>query len=200
MKKLIVTLLMGLILVLFTPLVWAQGAQQQNKAQDQTTHLDGSPTPQGNQVQTQNQIQTQNQGEEIQLQVAAQQMEQLMEIKGLNEEVGNQLKVLSQEQVQAKTQIQTQLNKVESRSNFVKKILGPDYGAIKNLKQQLEQNRLRVQQLQQLQSQVINQADEIQLEAVIQALTQVNVNLEDQIQAEEQVGSIFGWLIRLFYR
>jgi len=81
----------------------------------------------------------------------------------------------------------------------MKKLFGPDYGAIKNLKQQMEQNRLRIQLLTELQNQVINQADEIQLEEAIQALIDQNISLEEQLQTEEQIGSIFGWLIKLFY-
>ncbi|HUV42715.1 MAG TPA: hypothetical protein VMY36_02295 [Patescibacteria group bacterium] len=200
MKKLIATSIIALALILVPSFVSAQGVQQQNKVQDPSTHLSGSPTPQGNQVQNQNQVQTQNQGEETQLQVATQHMEQLMDMEGLNEEVGSQVRNIAQEQVQTQTQTQTQLNKLESRSGLMKKLFGPDYGAIKNLKQQMEQNQLRIRQLTQLQNQVANQADETQLEEAIQALVEQNTSLEEQIQAEEQVGSIFGWLIRLFYR
>lgn len=200
MKKLIATSITALALVVAPSFVSAQGVQQQNKVQDPATHLSNTPTPQGNQVQNQNQIQTQNQGEETQLQVATQHMEQLMDMEGLNEEVGSQVRTIAQEQVQTQTQIQTQLNKLESKSGLMKKLFGPDYGAIKNLKQQMEQNRLRIQQFEQLQNQVTNQADETQLEEAIQALVEQNTSLEEQIQAEEQVGSIFGWLIRLFYR
>jgi Cu/Ag efflux pump CusA len=127
-------------------------------------------------------------------------MEQLMDMEGLNEEVGNQVRNIAQQQVQTQTQIQTQLNKLESKSGLMKKLFGPDYKAIKNLKQQMEQNQLRVQQLEQLQTQVVNQADEIQLEEAVQALVEQNTALEEQIQAEEQVGSLFGWLIKLFIK
>jgi hypothetical protein len=178
----------------------AQGVQQQKKIQDPSTHLSGSPTPQGNQVQNQNQTQTQNQGEETQLQVATQHMEQLMHMEGVREEVGNQVRVIAQEQVQTQSQIQTQLNKIESRSGLMKRLFGPDYGAIKNLKQQMEQNQLRIQQLTQPQNQVANQTEETQLQEATQALVEQNTALEEKIQAEEQVGSIFGWLIKLFVK
>ena len=172
----------------------SQGNTQEVVAEDEETVV----APQGNQVQNQNQIKTQNQGEETQLQVATQHMEQLMDMEGLSKEVGNKVKTIAQEQVQTQTQIQTQLNKLESRPGLMKKLFGPDYGAIKNLKQQMEQNRLRIQQLEQLQNQVTNQADETQLQEAIQALVEQNTALEEQIQAEEQVGSLFGWLFRLF--
>ncbi|KKQ43150.1 MAG: hypothetical protein US62_C0053G0001 [Candidatus Woesebacteria bacterium GW2011_GWA1_37_8] len=194
-KTLSIFMLIG-ALVVFPSLISAQGVQQQNKVQDSTTQISVSPT--GNQVQ--NQVQTQNQGEGIQLMVATQQMQRLMDMEGLNEEVGNKVRTLAQEQVQAQTQIQTQLNKLETKSNFMKKLFGPDFGAIKNLNQQMEQNKLRIQQLQQLQNQVSNQADKTQLQEAIQTLLNQNTSLQEQIRAEEKVGSLFGWFVKLFYR
>jgi hypothetical protein len=201
MKKLILTSTIALALVFIPSLVSAQGTQQQNKIQDPTTHASGSPSLTGNQVQNQNQVKTQNQGEETQLQVATQEMEQLMDnMGGTNQNLGNQVKTIAQEQVRAQSQIQTELNKLESKPNFMKKLFGTDYGAIKNLKLQMEQNRLRIQLLAELQNQVTNQADETQLEEAIQALTEQNTSLEEQIQTEENTGSLFGWLIKLFYK
>ena len=197
MKKFTATLIGALIFVSVPFVVSAQGVQEQNKNQDPTTHTTATAESQGNQVVNQNQVKTQNQGGESQLQVATQHMEQLMDMEGLSEEVGKKVKTIAQEQVQTQTQIQTQISKLESKSGLMKKLFGPDYGAIKNLKQQTEQNRLRIQQLQELQTQVANQADETQLEEAIQALVEQNTGLADQIQAEEQVGSIFGWLIKL---
>lgn len=198
MKKLILKLVVTFCLMFTPSFVSAQGTQKQGRVQDPATHESGTPAPQDNQVTNQNQVQTQNQGEETQLQVATQHMEQLMDMEGVTEAVGNQVRTIAQEQVQAQTQIQNQLNKLKSKSGLMKKLFGPDYGAIKNLKQQMEQNRLRIQQLTQLQNQVANQADETQLQEAIQALVEQNTALKEQIQAEEQIKSLFGWLVRLF--
>lgn len=200
MKKVFVIILLVLGFIYLPALVSAQGSQQQNRVQDPTTHISATVTPNGNQVQNENQTQTQNQGEETQLMVATQQMQQLMDMEGANQALDNQIKTIAQEQIRAQNQIQTQVNKLESKSSIAKRLFGPDYGAIKYLRQQMEQNRLRIQQLTELQNKVTNQADETQLEEAIQALTEQNTNLEEQIQAEENIGSLFGWLVRLFNR
>lgn len=175
-----------------------QQVQQQDRVQDPTAHT-GSLSPTGNQVQNRNQVTTQNQGEETRLQVATSEMEQLM--MGItNKNLEGQVQSVAREQVQAQTEIQSQLNKLESKSGIAKRLFGPDYGAIKNLRQQMEQNRLRIQLLTELQNQVKNQADETQLEKAIQALTEQNTSLQEQIQTEESIGSLFGWLVKLFYR
>lgn len=176
-----------------------QQVQQQDRIQDITTHT-GSPLPTGNQVKNQNKVTTQNQGEETQLQVATSEMEQLMDMDMSNKKLETQVQTIAKEQTQAQTEIQSQLNKLESKSGIAKKLFGPDYGSIKNLRQQMEQNRLRIQLLTELQNQVTNQADGSQIQEAVQALTEQNTSLEEQIEAEESIGSLFGWLIKLFYR
>ncbi|MBU0999999.1 hypothetical protein KKE78_01200 [Patescibacteria group bacterium] len=206
MKKILSISILVISLLVLPTIVSAQQQQQgQTKNQDNVQEVvtedeETVIVPQGNQVQNQNQVKTQNQGEETQLQVTTQHMEQLMDMQGASEEVGNKVRTIAQEQVQTQTQIQTQLNKLKSKSGLMKKLFGPDYGAIKNLKQQKEQNQLRIQQLEQLQTQVINQADQTQLEEAVQALVDQNTTLQDQIETEEQAGSLFGWLIKLFVK
>lgn len=192
MKKIVIVL--SALTLLSLPgvvLAQSQGIQQQDRVQDQTNQPTISQ-------ENQNRIQVQNQGEETQLRTSTQYMQQLMSMDGLDEETGDQVKKLAQQQIQAQGEIQTQLNKLETKSKFMKSLFGPDYKAIKNLNQQVEQNKLRIQQLTQLANQVQNQADKTQLQEAIQALTQQNTSLQEQIQAEEKVGSLFGWLVKLF--
>jgi len=176
-----------------------QQVQQQDRIQDPATNT-GSPLSTGSQVNNQNQVTTQNQGEETKLQVATSEMEQLMDMGMSNKTLETQVQTVAKEQVRAQTEIQSQLNKLESKSSIAKMLFGPDYGAIKNLRQQMEQNRLRIQLLIELQNQVANQTDESQIQEAIQALTEQNTSLEEQIQAEESIGSLFGWLVKLFYK
>jgi len=195
MKKLFIAIFALLFLSFAPVLVSAQSVQQQQRVQDPATH-ETTTTPQA--VQNQNQIQVQNQGEEQQLMTATQQMQQLINLEGLGEEVGDQVKTIAQQQVQTQTQIQTQLNKLNSRSNLVKKLIGPDYSALKNLNQHMQENQTRIQQLQMLANQAQNKGEETQLQEAIRALVQQNTTLQTRIQAEEKVGSIFGWLFKLF--
>lgn len=197
MKRLLI--LVFAFLFLFIPsLVSAQGGQNQNRVQDPTTN-EASVTPQDYQIQVQNQIQTKNQGEGQMLMVATQQMQQLMNMEGLSEDMGDKVRLLAQEQFQAQNQIQTQLDKFETRSSLMKKLFGSDYSAIKNLKQQVEQNQLRIQELTQLQTEVANQAEESQLQEAVQSLVDQNTALQQKIQSEEEAGGIFGWIVKLIY-
>lgn len=224
MKKIISISVMAFVLFVVPTIVLAQqgqGSQQQDRVQDSATYEDSVVVPQGNQVQ--NQVQTQNAGEDSQLNVntqeslqangdsqgrsdtarqsmstVAQKVEELLEVGGAQGGIGQQVKTIAQQQKQAQGEMMGQLSKLESRQGLMKKLFGADLKAIKNLKQQMEQNQLRIQELQELQNQVTNKAEEIQIQELVHALVEQNTSLGEQIQAEEQVGSVFGWLLKLF--
>lgn len=228
MKKIIIFLLIYTLLT-FPTFVFAQkngnnGVGQQIRVQDPTSHtLDTTDTPQ---VQNQNQIQTQNESEDSQLEVStkeqesleankpnlrsqvarenmsqvAQQVEELLTNPDQEGGIGEQVREIAQAQKQAQTQIGGELEKLEAKNSLAKKLFGPNYQAIRNLEKIMEQNRLRIEQLEQIANQVENQADQTQLQETIQSLVSQNTALENQVQAEENLGSLFGWLVKLFNR
>jgi Cu/Ag efflux pump CusA len=175
-----------------------QGESQQQGGNQGSEINSSGPGWSGNQVQNENQVATKNYGEESQLMVATKHMEQLMDMEGLGEELDQKVKEAAQEQMQAQNQIQSQLNKLESKSKFMKKLFGPDFKAIANLKTQIEQNKLRIQLLTEIKNEVANETEEAQLQEAVSALTDQNTKFMEFVQAEEQVGSMFGWLVKLF--
>jgi len=223
-----VFLVFGLVIPAFAAKNNEAGAQNANTGTGQQVQqqVKTSPSPTGNQVQNQNQVKTQNQGEDSQLQVETQeqenpedgsesdsqnrnqnvvqnmsevatQVQQLLQLRTTGG-IGEQVRTIAQAQNQAQTQIQEQINKLDSKSKLAKLLTGTDYGAVKNLKTQLEQNQLRIQQLTQLQNQLTNQADKTAVQETIQALIQENTSLQDRISVEEQTRGLFGWLFKLF--
>lgn len=174
-----------------------QFGQQVQQAQQQMSGLN-QENPGQNQFQNQEQIQ--NQGEESQLQIANLNLERVMNMTGLSEEVVGQLSAIAQEQVQVQAQMQEQYQKLASKSKLARFFTGADYGAIKNLKQLKEQNQSRIRELQQLEDKLANQGSATMIQEIIQALEQENTALQERIQAEEKIGGLFGWLLRLFRR
>src|SRR4030042_4032115 len=164
-----------------------------------------SPSPTGYQVK--NQVSTQNQGEAIQLRVNTQeqmgtvaaQVQGLLEVRTVGG-IGEQVRQIAQEQNQAQNQIQTELGKVDARGGLLKSLIGPDYQALKNMQKAMEQNQLRIGQLEQLQNQLTNQGDITMVQETIQALIDQNTALKDRINLEERSGGMFGWLFKLFAR
>ena len=196
-KYTLFTLILSVFIV-FPKLVNAQGVQQQDRVQDPTIHESITPSAEGNQLQNQNQYAVQNQGAETQLMSANQQMQKFMDMDGLGEEVRTRLGTLAQAHLQTQLQIQQEVNKLNSRSRATRLFAGTDLGAGKNLRAQLEQNRVRVQQLNELKNQLANEGELTMLQETIQAINLENTALQERITAEDQQKSLFGWLFRLF--
>ena len=204
------------------------GAQNTNTGQQVQQQVNESPSPTGNQVKNQNQINAQNQGEDSQLQVNTQEEENLGDGQGeglqtrnqnaiesmsevakqvqlllqtrTSDGIGEQVRLIAQEQNQAQEQIQEQVNKLNSKDKLARFLTGTDYGAIKSLTQQFKQNQLRIQQLEELQNQLSNQGDITKVQETIQALIQENTSLQELTAAEEKTFSLFGWLFKFFAR
>ena len=224
MKKIL--FIFPLFLILVFPVIAKNESDFQNTGSGQqvkqqvTTPSSSTDSP----VQNQNQMNTQNQGEDTQLQIATQEQKNSGDGEGLQTRnqaaiqnmsivaqkvqeilqvrttggIGEQIRQVAQEQNQAQAQIQEQLNKIDTRKGVLKSLMGPDYKAIKNLEKQLEQNQLRIQQLEQLQNQLTNQVEITAVKETIQALIQENSSLNELINNEKQTKSLLGWLFRLF--
>jgi len=182
----------------------------------------------GVQVKNQNQVTTQNEGEDSELQIetaekesteegrgegllkrspvaiehmslVAQKVQELLQIKTTGG-IGDQVREIAREQDMSQTQVQEQINKIDSKGQLAKSLFGPDYKALKSMNQIMEQNQLRIQALEELQNQLTNQADKTTIEETIQALIQQNTSLEEAIMLESQTKSLFGWLVKLFVK
>ncbi len=196
-----------------------QGIQDQDRIQDPNSAQNIDPMPEGNQVQ--NQASTQNAGEESQLQnqetlyadedsgssvernavarermsIVAREVEKLLaDGEQFNGTLGEQVKQIAQQQKQAQKEINDELENLEARQGLMRSLFGADQKAVKNMKQQLEENQRRIEVMSQLQNEVSNQAEETQIQNVINAMISQNSTLQEQIRAEEQVGGVFGWL------
>ncbi|MCJ7739781.1 hypothetical protein MUP32_00490 [Candidatus Microgenomates bacterium] len=135
-----------------------------------------------------------------QMSIVARKIEEILQSATLQGEIGEQVKQITQEQNKAQNQIQQELGRLESRSKNLKLLVGIDYGAVKNLKKQIEQNRSRIEKLFQLQKQLPNQDDKNIVQETILALIQEDTSLREKITFEEQTKSWFGWFFKFFAR
>lgn len=128
----------------------------------------------------------------------ATQVEALLTNKTIKGGIGNQVREIATQQKQAQEQVKDQLGQVENRKGLLKSLIGPDYKALKNVENQVEENQLRIEQLTELKTQLVNQSDITMIEATIQALTEQNTQLQETVTDESQSKSMLGWLFRLF--
>lgn len=132
--------------------------------------------------------------------VVAQKVEELLNAKATQGGIGEEVRQIAQEQKQSQVQIQEELDKVDKRQGLAKIVIGPDYQALKVMQQQIEENKLRIEQLTRLQTQLANEGDAAMVRETVRVLTEQNTALQERIDAENRSGSLFGWLFRWFVR
>ena len=100
--------------------------------------------------------------------------------------------------LQNQEKLETSIKKIQSRSGFAKFFIGSNYGEIKNSQKVLDQNKEQIKKLNELRTQIINQGDQLQVIEQIQALEEVNQQIETLLDESQKGFSLFGWLFRLF--
>lgn len=115
-----------------------------------------------------------------------------------NPGVGKKVRIIAQEQNESVKKISDSIEKIEKRNKVVKFLIGSNYGEIKKVKEELKQNRLRVQELNKIANQLKNEGEKTILQEQIQVLESENTKLQDFIDQEEGRFSLFGWLVKLF--
>jgi len=173
-------------------------------------------TSTGNQVKNQNEKQTQNQGEEQQLKIetkeseqlnqdvnnnlikVSDQVHQLIETVGAKGGIGQQVKEIAQNQTKLQDEIKNTFNQLNSRSALSKFFFGSDKKNIQTMTQQIEQNRLLIQQIEDLKLQTKNSEELKQLQETINLMISQNTSLQGKIDQENKSKGIFNWFINLF--
>ncbi len=217
MKKLSLILAFGILLLTASP-IFAQNTQLIKKVKTQNAgesselnvqveetntsvisneNDDGETTSQG-QAKGQPKIQTLSTNAQEKMSIVSQKVKELLASEDRQGGIGQEIREIARLQNQAQEKIQTQTIKMASRSGLLKKLIGPDLKAVGNLKQELIQNQLRVKKLKELKTEVVNKAEETQVQETVEALIEQNTALENQIDQEEDTPSMFGWLIKLF--
>ncbi len=192
------------------------GVNEQNQVQAQQKIQAGSESD--DQIQDQNQVK--NQGEANKVQTNEQEenkgqnnatveqrrsqvanaVKEMLQIADRNAGIGQQVKVIAQNQNQNQEKLETSLQKIQSRNGFVKFFIGPNYGEINNAQKILEQNKEQINQLNQIKTELSNEGDAQALMNQVKILEQSNLQIENSLQSEQNGFALLGWMFKLFSR
>jgi len=109
----------------------------------------------------------------------------------------NQLEKIAQNQANDSNIACQSLEKAEQRSDFARFFVGPNYKQLKEVKRLMEQNRLRIQEMNQIRSQIENKGEQTELQNLIKVLEEQNTNLQNTLNENEDGFSLFGWLAKI---
>lgn len=146
----------------------------------------------------QNQLAPRNEMADQKMSRVAQEVEELLSTQFKQGGIGEQVRIIAQEQHQAQEQIAADLSKLSNRQRWLKRLIGPDYQTLTSLADQISQNEARIQQLSDSQAELTDETELLAIDEAIQALTDQNTLLQEQVAVENDYVSVFGWLVKLF--
>lgn len=162
-----------------------------------------------NKIQEQTQIQTQQLGQDpeeknqrslnrrSQVANAVQEMER---IAGQNPGLGEQIRTIAQSQNSNQDAIEDSVQKVQNRNRVVKFLIGPDYGKINEIESKLQEQQQKIQEMNQIASQLENEGDSDALRQQIAIMEDVADEINQELENEQSTTSLFGWLFKWFAR
>ncbi len=127
-------------------------------------------------------------------------VEELLTTQGASGGIGQQVRQIALDQKQTQDELEAKIDKIDRRGILAKSLFGPDFMALKDMKRQMEQSELRIQQLEELHNQLFDEDENAMVQEIIKTLTAQNIALEDRIAMEEKTVSLLGWLLKLFIR
>ncbi len=223
MKKTLLVAILLMFGLIFQVQAASTNANQGNKTgQTDTTAVQSSQT--GNAVQIQEKNKVKNQGENTQIQTQEQntvQMKEKEKNKGqANAEshrstvanfvqsllavadreggIGQQVKVIAQQQNDIKDRAADLIYAVGNRIKIKTFFIGTSYKNLGELRSQMVQTRNQIEQLKQLAEKAENAGDKTELQNQIQILEQEQMKMNDFITQNESQFSLFGWAVKLF--
>lgn len=111
--------------------------------------------------------------------------------------IGQQVKVIAQQQNEAKEKVAESIDKVEKRGKFKTFLIGTDYKNTGALRSEMVKTRNQIEQLKRLADKAENDQDKTELQNQIQILEQERTSIENLITQNENKFSLFGWVVKL---
>ena len=186
----------------FVASVEAVQNQNMNQGQNQEMNQEQNTSTAGQQNQEQNQEQNQKQQGQINAEqhrsTVANFVQNLLQVADREGGIGQQVRVIAQQQNQSASTTIRAMEKVQTRNKVKTFLIGTDYKNLGALRSEMVQTRNRLEQLSKLMENVQNEGDKTELQNQIQTLEQEQTRIESFIKAQEGRFSLFGWLVKLF--
>ena len=112
--------------------------------------------------------------------------------------IGQQIKLVAQNQENNHEQMENQLDVVKNRGKLKKFFFGPDYKNLNSVEEKLANHDTKLNELKSLALELTNEDDIALLEDQINIMEQVRTELTEEVLTEKKGFSLFGWLNKMF--
>jgi len=112
--------------------------------------------------------------------------------------IGQEVRVIAQQQNDAKDRTGDLINAVEARNKVKTFFIGTSYKNLGELRSQMVKTKNQIEQLKKLSEKAENDQDKIELQAQISTLEEQQAKIDNFIVGNESKFSLFGWAVKLF--
>lgn len=120
--------------------------------------------------------------------------------KGKKSGIGEEVKVIAQEQNDSSETTVTAMEKVEARKGVKAFLVGTDYKNIGVIRSELAKTSNQIERLKEIISKTTNAADKAVLEAQVKVLEDNQVKVDAFVKSHEDKFSLFGWFVKIFVK
>ena len=124
----------------------------------------------------------------------------MLEVAERNQGIGQQIRNITQNQVQTQEEAEEALGEAQKRSGFVKFLIGPDHGRLKTVEDRLDRHNQNLEELKELRVDIESEEDAVLFDEQIQIMEEVKQELEGELGEADSGFSLFGWMNRMFNR
>lgn len=167
--------------------------QERSQVQDQSQNQQNSQAGKGGTKEEKNQRSQERRSE---VAIAVQAMERIAEN---NQGIGEQVRVVAQNQKAVQEGAEDMLVKAQNRNAVVRFVIGADYGKLKAAQDKLAEQDAKIKEMQQLAAQIENDGDKQALMEQISTMERIRQEALSEIAAEQGGFSLLGWAFRWFY-
>ena len=122
----------------------------------------------------------------------------LTDLAGKDQNIGEEVRVVAEEQESSNERATKAIQAVEARGGFKTFLIGTDYKNIGALRSEVVTTQNSIDRLTKARGRATDDAVKADLDAQIKALEETDANALNFIKVKEGKLSIFGWFVRLF--
>ncbi|MBA3047457.1 hypothetical protein KKC83_01680 [Patescibacteria group bacterium] len=124
----------------------------------------------------------------------------MLQVADRNPGIGQQIRIIAQNQNQSQEAMEAGIQKIQSRSKAMKFFFGPDYKQVRAVESKMEECDAEIEKLKQIKEQLINSADQVVVTGQIAIMEQAREELQAELSSRQKGFSLFGWLAKMLVK
>ncbi|MCD4705850.1 hypothetical protein K8R61_02090 [bacterium] len=124
-------------------------------------------------------------------------VQEMERIATRNQGIGDQVRIIAQNQNNIQEKAENALKTAQKRSGFARFFIGPNYEQLKTVEKQLKNNVKNLAELEGLKEQIQNSSDKILLDEQIKIMEVVKQELLNEVAVNKKGFSLLGWIAKI---